>query len=359
MSHDITVAGTDGRTPVLVALGEGLLEVGVRGDLPPEYLGRGFGGDVANVAVMAARMGARTRLLTRLGADAPGRLLMDFWRRSGVDVGRVEVDPSAPTGVYVNAVRHGGHTFDYYRSGSAATRLSPDDVDGRLLADAGVLHVSGISLAISGAAARAAERAADLARERGVAVAFCVNHRPMLRPDVGRVLAFARASDIVIMSSEDARAVLGTDEPERIRAALGAGPRELVMTDGPSGAVVETGGGLHRVAAPEVAVVDTAGAGDALAGAYLAGRLAGEAPQDALEPAVIAAALSCREPGCARSYPSAEEVERVRAAAASPAGVTPADPAPAGPSPTEPSPIEPSPIEPTPTELSATPDTHT
>ncbi|HEY8482703.1 MAG TPA: sugar kinase [Spirillospora sp.] len=325
MSHDITVAGPDGSSPVLVALGEGLLEVGVRADLPPEYLGRGFGGDVANVAVMAARMGARARLLTRLGADTPGRLLMDFWRRSGVDVGRVEVDPSAPTGVYVNAVRHGGHTFDYYRTGSAATRLSPDDVDGRLLADAGVLHVSGISLAISGAAARAAERAAELARERDVPVAFCVNHRPMLRPDVGRVLAFARASDIVIMSSEDARAVLGTDEPGRIRAALGTGPRELVLTDGAAGAAVEAGGVLHRVAAPEVTVVDTAGAGDALAGAYLAGRLAGAEPPDALEPAVIAAALSCREPGCARSYPSAEEVERVRAAVSSSAGTPAAD----------------------------------
>lgn len=318
MSDDNTDPETDGRPPVLVAVGEGLLEVGVRGDLPPEYLGRGFGGDVANVAVMAARMGARARLLTRLGSDTPGRLLMDFWRRSGVDVGRVAVDAAAPTGVYVNAVRHGGHTFDYYRSGSAATRLSEDDIDGLLLADAGVLHVSGISLAISGAAAGAAERAAELARERDVTVAFCVNHRPMLRPDVGRDLAFARASDIVIMSSEDARAMLGTDVPERIRAALGAGPRELVLTDGPSGAAVETGGELHRVAAPPVTVVDTAGAGDALAGAYLAGRMAGAPPPDALEPAVIAAALSCRGPGCAKSYPSAEEVERVRSAALSP-----------------------------------------
>ncbi|CNF68670.1 carbohydrate kinase%2C PfkB family protein [Mycobacterium tuberculosis] len=318
MTHDNTGPEERGRTPVLVTVGEGLLEVGVRGDLPAEYLGRGFGGDVANVAVMAALMGARTRLLTRLGADAPGRLLMEFWRRSQVDVGRVAVDPSAPTGVYVNAVRQGGHTFDYYRSGSAATRLSADDIDGRLLEDAGVLHVSGISLAISGSAAGAAERAAELARERGAAVTFCVNHRPMLRPDPDRDLAFARASDTVIMSSEDARAVFGTDRLERIRAGLGAGPREIVLTDGAAGAAVEAGGEIHRVAAPPVAVVDTAGAGDALAGAYLAGRLAGAAPPQALEPAVVAAALSCRRPGCARSYPSAEEVERTRAAALSP-----------------------------------------
>ncbi|GII56636.1 hypothetical protein Pth03_50250 [Planotetraspora thailandica] len=302
-------------TPVLVAVGEGLLEVGVRDDLPSDYLGRGFGGDVANVAVMAARMGTRARLLTRLGADAPGRLLLDFWRRAHLDVEWIAVDPSAPTGMYVNAVRQGGHAFGYYRSGSAATRLSAADMDKRLLDGAGALHVSGISLAISGSAAQAAERAAELARDSGVAVTFCVNHRRMLRPDTDRNLAFARAADIVILSSEDARAVLGTDRPDRVRAALGEGPQEIVLTDGPAGAVVLTGGEIHRVAAPPVVVVDTAGAGDALAGAYLAGRLAGTAPPDALELAVIAGALSCRWPGCARSYPSAQEIARVRAGA--------------------------------------------
>ncbi|GII33409.1 sugar kinase [Planotetraspora mira] len=315
MIQDNTDPASSEGTPVLVAVGEGLLEVGVRDDLPSDYLGRGIGGDVANVAVMAARMGTRARLLTRLGADTPGRLLLDFWRRAHLDVDRVAVDPSAPTGLYVNAVRHGGHTFDYYRSGSAATRLSAADVDERLLDGAGALHVSGISLAISGSAARAAERAAELARDSGVTVTFCVNHRPMLRPDTDQNLAFARAADIVILSSEDARAMLDTDRPDRIRAALGEGPQEIVLTDGPAGAVVLTDGEIHRVAAPQVVVVDTAGAGDALAGAYLSGRLAGTAPPDALELAVIAGALSCRWAGCARSYPSAEEVMRVRAGA--------------------------------------------
>ncbi|SDJ22756.1 PfkB family carbohydrate kinase [Nonomuraea jiangxiensis] len=315
MIQDTTDPVSSEGTPVLVAVGEGLLEVGVRDDLPSDYLGRGFGGDVANVAVMAARMGTRARLLTRLGADTPGRLLLDFWRRAHLDVDRVTVDSSAPTGMYVNAVRHGGHSFGYYRSGSAATRLSPADVDRGLLDDAGALHVSGISLAISSSAALAAERAAELARDRGVTVTFCVNHRLMLRPDTERNLAFARAADIVILSSEDALAMLDTDHPDRIRSALGEGPQEIVLTDGAAGAVVLTGGEIHRVVAPQVVVVDTAGAGDALAGAYLAGRLAGTAPPDALELAVIAGALSCRWPGCARSYPSAEEVVRVRAGA--------------------------------------------
>ncbi|WP_285693032.1 sugar kinase [Actinomadura sp. NBRC 104412] len=287
----------------------------MRGDLPPDYLGRGFGGDVANVAVMAARMGATARLLTRVGEDAPGRLLMDFWRRARVDVDRVTVDASAPTGVYVNAVRAGEHRFHYYRSNSAASLLGEEDVDGGLLEGADALHTSGISLAISGSSARAAERAADLARERGVTVTFCVNHRPSLRPDPERGLRFARAADIVVLSGEDARALLGTGEPDRVRDALGDGPREIVLTDGAAGALVLTDGAEHRVASPPVRVVDTAGAGDALTGTYLARRLAGARPAEALETAVIAAALSCRYPGCARSYPTADEVARVAATA--------------------------------------------
>lgn len=303
-----------GKAPVLVAIGEGLLEVGVRGDLPPDYLGRGYGGDVANVAIMAARFGISVRLLTRLGEDAPGRLLLDFWSDEGLDVSRVIVDPAAPTGVYVNAVRASEHRFHYYRSGSAATRLDERDVDGDLLDGAAGLHVSGISLAISESAALAAERAAALARDRGIPVAYCVNHRPALRPDPDRAVEFARAADIVIMSIEDARGLLGIDRPERIRGALGPGPREIVVTDGAAGALVHTADTVHRVPAPRVDVVDTAGAGDALAGAYMAGRLAGAGPAEALVPAVIASALSCRRAGCARSYPTVTEIEQALSA---------------------------------------------
>ncbi|GAA2070026.1 sugar kinase [Actinomadura alba] len=324
MTDDNQESAGDGRTPVLVAIGEGLLEVGVRDDLPPDYLGRGYGGDVANVAIMAARMGIKARLLTRLGADAPGALLMDYWQQSGLDVSRVAVDDSAPTGVYVNAVGFGEHRFHYYRSNSAATLLNEEDVDGPLLGDADALHVSGISLAISDSAARAAERAAELARDRGIPVAFCVNHRPALRPDTGRGVEFARGATIVILSGEDARGLFGTDRPEQVRAALGPVPREIVMTDGAAGATVLTPSHDYQVAAPPVEVVDTAGAGDALAGTYMAGRLAGAGPREALEQAVIAGSLSCRYTGCARSYPTLAEVRRAQFANSTQAAGIPA-----------------------------------
>ncbi|WP_328912244.1 MULTISPECIES: sugar kinase [unclassified Streptomyces] len=305
------IAGDTGR-PTLVAVGEGLLEVGVRADLPRNLLGRGFGGDVPNAAVMASRLGVNVRLLTRLGTDTAGRLLLDFWRESGVDVGRIVSDADAPTGVYINDIGPRDHRFDYYRSSSAATLLHEGDVDAESLNGADALYISGISMSISESSARAVEHAAALARKRGVKVAFCVNYRPALRPDPDRLLALARTADVVISSGDDMRGLLGSGEPELIRRELGPGPAEIVVTSGGSGAVVDTGKARHHVPAPRVRTRDTACAGDALAGTYMAMRLTGAAPHRALSWGVLAGALSCRGVGCAQSYPSADELARAR-----------------------------------------------
>jgi 2-dehydro-3-deoxygluconokinase len=297
-----------GPEPVLAALGEGLLEVGIERGLD-SGLERGFGGDAANVAVMAARMGVPSRLVTRVGDDAVGRLLMDFWKSQGVDLSATAVDSEAPTGIYTNAEgASGGHTFGYYRSGSAASGLSPEDVGAELLADVDLLHVTGITLSISPSAADAARAAVDLARKAGVVVAFDFNYRPQLGADPQAILAMARDADIVLLAHDEAEAVLGTSAPEGVVQALGGRPREVLITHGGGEAQLLTAERSHALDPPPVEVVNAAGAGDALAGAYLAERLRGSAPGDALAPAVAAASISCRRTGCARGYPSADEV---------------------------------------------------
>ncbi len=87
------------------------------------------------------------------------------------------------------------------------------------------------------------------------------------------------------------------------------GAAEIVVTNGERGATVYRSGGAWALPALEVDVVDAAGAGDALAGAYLAARLAGADPPDALGRGLVAASLSCRARGCARSFPDAAAVE--------------------------------------------------
>jgi 2-dehydro-3-deoxygluconokinase len=298
-----------GDRPAIASLGEGLLEVGIEPGLDADGLGRGFGGDAANVAVMAARMGAHSRLITHVGDDAVGRLLLGFWESQGVDVSGVSVDPEAPTGLYTNEVTgNGAHSFGYYRSGSAASRLGPADLDEDLISKSSVLHLTGITLSISKTATAAARAALDMARSAGIGVAFDFNFRTQLGADPEEVLDVARRADIVFLADDEAATVIGTSAPERVLDALGGTPQEVLITRGAGAALLLTSELSYTLLPPSVEVRNAAGAGDALAGAYLAGRVQGLEPRDALAPAVAAASLSCRRTGCARGYPSAEEV---------------------------------------------------
>ena len=290
----------------LGAVGEGLFEIGLdKGDTGP--LRRGYGGDVANVCVMAARAGIGARLAARVGADALGRALLAFWGAEGVDVGHVQIEAGAPTGIYVNERTPGNaHRFDYHRRGSAGSLLAPKDIAPAFVSGLAVLHTSGISLAVVGAATAAA---AERARAAGALISFAVNHRPNLDGDPESVLAAARGADVVFISAEEAELLLETSAIEEVREALGHDPSELVITLGANGAAIAAGSEVLTIRAPAVDAVDAAGAGDALAGAYLAARIRGLDPEPALRRGVAAAALSCRAFGCALSYPAGAEIE--------------------------------------------------
>jgi 2-dehydro-3-deoxygluconokinase len=167
-----------------------------------------------------------------------------------------------------------------------------------------------VTLAISSSAAEAASTAAGAARAAGARISFAVNHRPALRPSVPALAAAARAADLVFVSLEDAEAVFATDQESAVVGTIGDG-REVVVTAGGRGATVHWQGRACRLAAPEVLVVDAAGAGDALAGAYLAARMVGAEPPEALRQGVAAASLSCTAQGCALSYPEAAAIGNV------------------------------------------------
>ncbi len=145
-----------------------------------------------------------------------------------------------------------------------------------------------------------------------------LNHRPALGCEVDALAAIARSADVVIGSREDAGAVFGEDDPQRLRRA-GIDVPELVLTAGgePVEAVVEDS--LLAQPVPATDVVNAAGAGDAFAGAYLARRLAGRRPSEALAWGVAASASSVTRRGCAISYPSLSEVDALASRLPAPA----------------------------------------
>lgn len=307
-----------GETIDILCLGEPLAELNRQQD--GRYLA-GYGGDVSNCAVSAARSGARVAMLTRLGADAFGDDFMALWAEEGVDAAAVAQDPEAATGVYL--VDHGpdGHRFSYLRKGSAASLMRPADLDAPAwsgaVARAAILHASGISQAISTSAADTVFEAIARVKAAGGRVSYDTNLRLALWP-----LARARSvvhgavalSDIVLPGLDDAETLTGLSTPDDVvDFYLGLGPTVVALTMGAEGVLVGTPDRRERIPVAPVDAVDATGAGDAFDGAFLAEMARGSDPFDAARYANAAAALSTQGYGAVAPLPRRGDVEAFRA----------------------------------------------
>jgi 2-dehydro-3-deoxygluconokinase len=316
MTH-VDPLGRAAHTAIL-AIGEPMLEFHQRsGAGDPLYL-QGFGGDTSNFAVAAARQGASVGLLTRLGGDPFGDRLLDLWQREGIDVSSVERDADAPTGIYFVSHDARGHQFSYYRSGSAASRLRPQDLPLERIRALQLLHLSGISQAISTSACDAAFVAMAEARAAGVRVSYDPNIRLKLWPAARAravVLESLALADIVLPSLEDAHALFGEREPDDlVDALLDRGAGLVALKLGAEGAIVADGAVRTRIPGRQVASVDATGAGDTFDGAFVSELLRGVAPVAAAHYANAAAALSTCGYGAVAPIPRRAEVEAFLAA---------------------------------------------
>lgn len=300
----------------IVALGEPMIEFNQTRMGEPAYL-QGFGGDTSNAIIAAARQGAKTAYLTRLGDDKFGAMLMALWRRESVGADAVRIDPEAHTAVYfVNHDEH-GHSFSYLRAGSAASRMQPADLDLALIAKAKFLHVSGISQAISASACDTVFAAIAHARVSGVKVSYDSNLRLKLWP-LARAQAIIREtialSDYFLPSLEDAQQFTGLDDRDAIIDwCLGAGARQILLKLGADGVMVADA--ARRVHVPGYAVdaVDATGAGDCFAGSLLARLAAGDDLLAAARYANAAAALTTTGFGAVAPIPAPQQVQALLA----------------------------------------------
>jgi 2-dehydro-3-deoxygluconokinase len=257
---------------------------------------RVVGGAESNVAVHLARLGVRSRWVSAVGDDAFGGAVLDAVRAAGVDVTGVRVDPDRPTGLYVKEADAAGSPVRYYRRGSAASAMGPDALDRLRWDDVALVHVSGITAALSDSCLGLLR--AVLRRPRTAPVSFDLNWRPALwhdrDPSVLRDLA--DAADIVLAGSDEARAVWGTGDPAELRALL-PGPATLVVKHGAYGATAVEDGDTTFQPGLRVDVVEPVGAGDAFAAGYLAAHLAGDPPARRLRAGHLqaASALLTRE----------------------------------------------------------------
>ncbi|MDP2808702.1 MAG: sugar kinase [Rhodocyclaceae bacterium] len=303
----------------IVSLGEAMVEFNQTGRTDDDRGGRlylqGFGGDTSNFAIAAARQGARVAYVSALGDDPYGRLLREIWDAEGVDHAGVKTDAAACTAAYFVTHDAAGHHFSFLRNGSAASRLTPADLPHERIGAARMLHLSGITLAISTSACDTAYAAIDCARRAGVAVSFDTNLRLKLWPiDRARAVIsdVIAHCDLCLPSIDDIAAITGLTQPDAlIDHCLRLGAKTVALKLGDRGAIVADASGRHRIAPYPCRPVDATGAGDTFGGAFVARRIAGDDLVTAGRYAAAAAALSTEGFGAVEPIPTAA---RVRAA---------------------------------------------
>ena len=315
-------------TADVVCLGESMVtflpsQPGRLADVPS--FSRGIGGAESNVACALAAAGHRAKWVGRVGADGFGDHLVDTITAYGVDTSAVRRDPDRPTGIYFRTATDRAtdtHEVAYYRAGSAASAMSPRNAPYEDLLATRVLHLSGITAALS-ADCLALLHDLTAPRDGRPLLSFDVNHRPGLWRDGGTgpdvLLALARRCDLVFVGEDEAEEAWDVHGAEAIRAALPE-PDVLVVKRGADGVTVYSrtaGDGAEdtvtTVPSLHVDVVAAVGAGDAFAAGFLSATLRDLPVRDRARHGHLMAAAVLTVPGDLTGPPSRAHADRLAA----------------------------------------------
>lgn len=305
----------------VVTMGETMIQLNAFTSGPLRYVNyfeKHAAGTESNVAVGAVRMGHSAGWISRLGDDELGRYIHNFLRGEGVDVSRVIFDPGAATGLYFVQRDYpvpGKSVVYYYRKGSAASKLIPDDIDTEYISSAKVFHTTGVTLALSQSCREAVDKAVGAAVDGGAEVSFDTNIRLKLwSPEEARrvITEYIGSADILFTDTEDSEILIGVADPSAAAAKLlSMGPQTVVVKMGERGAYVANSEGETAMReAFKVPVVDVIGAGDAFDAAFLSCRLRGFDLERSLEVANAAGALCVTVRGDIEAIPSIDDVKR-------------------------------------------------
>lgn len=283
----------ESRSYDVVTFGEPMVLLLAADDLPLPMAQRfdyGLAGAESNLATGLARLGHRVAYFGRVGADSFGERIRQTLRAEGIDVDGLVDDLDRPTGLLIRDSPQGRPiTVEYRRAGSAATALSPDNLPIRMITDTRLLHVTGITAALSESSLAATERAMIAAKESGASVSFDPNIRLRLAdPERWQVIIkhLAPYADIVFTGRDEAAIISPGVDPERWYTDLGA--TSVIVKDGGQGSyeyLPRTGDAVHA-GIRSVPLADPIGAGDGFNAGWISAWLDG-ADQDTEDDAAI------------------------------------------------------------------------
>lgn len=258
-------------------------------------LEQSFGGAESNVAIGLARLGSSVGWFGALGDDPFGKIILKTLRGEGVDVSRVQLSTEAPTGMMFREHVAGRLAVHYFRKHSAASRMVPEQLDENYIRGAKLLHVTGITAALSEDCRKTLRRAVDIAKEAGVLVSFDPNLRLKLwsiEEARDTLLPLAADADYFLPGWDELKLLYDTDDYEKIKSQLtqlkavtiikGRGDTTVVLNEGQEESLPFY---------PAEQVVDTVGAGDGFCAGFLAGIMKGLSPVEAVRLASINGSL--------------------------------------------------------------------
>ncbi|WP_028225144.1 sugar kinase [Paraburkholderia ferrariae] len=275
-----------------------------------------------NVATGLARLGFKVGWMSRVGADSFGQFVRDVLAQEGIDARCVSTDERFPTGFQLKSKNDDGSdpAIEYFRRGSAASRLSPYDFERDYVTGARHLHLSGVAPAISSTSRELAFRLAREMRAAGRSITFDPNLRPTLWSSREEMVAtlneLATYADWVLPGVSEGLVLTGSDDPASIaRFYLARGARGVVVKLGAQGAYYATSEGEQGVvkAQPVARVVDTVGAGDGFAVGVISALLEGRTLAQAVERGNRIGALAVQVIGDSEGLPQRAQLDALEA----------------------------------------------
>ena len=302
--------------PEIITAGETMAVMSPREKGPLRYVNDyklRMAGAESNVAVGICKMGHTAGWITRLGDDEMGAYVLNAVRGEGVDCNNVTIDEEHRTGLMLKEMGNGETKVYYYRENSAASHLSPEDLDEEYLASAKIIHLTGITPVLGPSCEATVVAMAKFAKEKGIMLSFDPNIRRKLWKDrdyspLMQELLFM--SDIALLGKDEAEQILGTADPDEIIALLrDKGVKMIAVKDGGNGAWVADTETTKFMAPYPCRPVDPIGAGDAFNAGFLCGILEEKSLEECGRMAAIAGALATETPGDIEGYPSRKQLK--------------------------------------------------
>ena len=282
-----------------------------------ELFTRALSGAEVNVSIGLSRLGHKVEYLTRLGDDPFGHYIEKTFKANDIGTALVTYDAVYRTGIQLkNRVTDGSDPYaPYYRKGSAASHISPAEIDGIDLTDVKLVHVTGIPPALSETARAAAFRLMERAKEQGIFITFDPNLRPALWEDEDTMRTvinqLAAQADVILPGIEECRILVGTTDKEAVAEFYQTlGVKNVIIKDGSRGAFVKEGENSYLVPGFKVEqVVDTVGAGDGFAVGVISGILEGMSVEESVRRGNAIGAIQVMNISDNEGLPTKEELQ--------------------------------------------------